>query len=1194
MKRIRIAVAINALLFLCFSGGHSLGQSDQWSATSMIDAPSPRRTHTAVWTGTEVIIWGGYGDTFDVNTGGRYDPVNDQWRVMTTVDAPTERERHSAAWTGTEMIVWGGSHFGNYFDTGGRYDPLSDSWRATSVVDAPEPRRDHAAVWTGSKMIVWGGYCCSSTTQVVNTGGVYDPISDTWVALPTTNAPPAAGDTVGLWTGTEMIIWGGKSGPGYLNTGGRYNPFTNTWFPMSGIGAPPARSAHVAVWTGTEMIVWGGEGPSGVLSDGGRYDPISDQWAPIATANAPAARSHVYTAVWTGQEMIVWGGAAGGSFLDTGGRYDPDTDTWTPTTMIEAPSARHAEVPVWTGSQVVVWGGGSYNSAYLSTGARYGTTLAAPATYCESVKLLPCNLEAGDGLGSRERVSIHGDLVIAGAVGDDDANPGSSECNSGAAYVLRREVTDWVLEAKLLAPVPTCGKRFGHVTSFDGLRLLVGTIGFSQDEFGEVYVFRRENQTWIYETELVTSVIETGSRYGWAVSIDGDWAVVGAEGENDGNGSGPNIFTGAAYAFHRDHVSGQWASIAERLTAPTGDQGSADYFGYSVAVNGDWLAIGANRDDGISGSVYMFHRASNAWLLAQPKLKSFGTPSPLTDNVYFGESVAMQNGTLAVGAPFYGDFFRAGATYVFRLSGSTWIPEVRLTADNATQGDEFGTIVAIDGQRIVSSAFVDDQGGANAGSAYVHRRLAGGAWIQEANLLPSDIAAADLFSYGIGISGDLVAAGASGNDQAGLNAGAAYVFDLTGVRCSDSPICCTEPEVCNGVDDDCDGGVDEGFEAFLEVCNGADDNCNGLIDEGDPEGGSPCVTGQPGVCASGTLYCDAGSLLCIADQGPSCEICGNGLDDDCDGTIDETTDDIDGDGIANCDDNCCDAYNPTQLNQDADAFGDVCDCDPTPTEVGSTVTVQQGAVGDCDDDPATPDVPCTEIRWTAVPGIDEYHAYRGYFTVGNDFEYNHQCLSSNVFGTTTTEPFEPRRATFFYYLITSKCPVGESESDLGTDSAGTPRPQPFVCPDPTMDLDGDGTFEALDNCPGAVNETQSNVDSDAHGDICDNCPPDVNDDQANLDADALGDVCDPDVDGDTILDDGDGSGTAGDGRCTEGNTLACDDNCPRNANPGQEDTDTNGGPDGVGDACDNCANDSNPGQEDSDDDGLGDACDPSP
>ncbi len=124
-----------------------------------------------------------------------------------------------------------------------------------------------------------------------------------------------------------MIVWGGYSFDvysgiySYFGTGGKYDPQMDSWIPAS---PPLSRSDPTAIWTGSEMIVWGG----GVSNTGVRYDPTMDSWTSTSTINAPAARAG-QSAVWTGSEMIIWGGWNGnGSFFDTGGRYDPTTDSW--------------------------------------------------------------------------------------------------------------------------------------------------------------------------------------------------------------------------------------------------------------------------------------------------------------------------------------------------------------------------------------------------------------------------------------------------------------------------------------------------------------------------------------------------------------------------------------------------------------------------------------------------------------------------------------------------------------------------------------------------------------------------------------------------------------------------------------------------------------------------------------------------
>ena len=245
--------------------------NNSWTATNVTNAPASRTEHTAIWTGTEMIVWGGYSDNLGFNTGGKYNPSTDSWTATSTANAPFARWSHSAVWTGNEMIVWGGSAS----NTGGRYNPATNSWTATSISKAPTGRWDHTAVWTGSEMIVWGGL--DAFGFVLNTGGKYNPNTNSWTSTSTTNAPDARYHHTAIWTASEMIIWGGGdvgqpgTAPAFFKTGRRYNPNTDTWTATSTTNAPVGRFQHTAVWTGNEMIVWGGTSQPGVTNTGGRY-----------------------------------------------------------------------------------------------------------------------------------------------------------------------------------------------------------------------------------------------------------------------------------------------------------------------------------------------------------------------------------------------------------------------------------------------------------------------------------------------------------------------------------------------------------------------------------------------------------------------------------------------------------------------------------------------------------------------------------------------------------------------------------------------------------------------------------------------------------------------------------------------------------------------------------------------------------
>ena len=362
---------------------------DTWTPTSVINAPDGRQFHTAIWTGSEMIVWGGNGPGGPLfNTGGRYNPTTDSWTATSTINAPAGRWIHTAVWNGSEMIVWGGGGPNDTsFNTGGRYNPGTDSWAATSINNVPAARGDHTAVWTGSEMIVWGGtFFDGQNNHYLNTGGRYNPATDTWTATSTTNAPSGRFRLTAVWTGSEMIVWGGWDDTNPFNTGGRYNPSTDTWTATSTTNVPGGRFAHTAVWTGSEMIVWGGSDHYFYLNTGGRYNPGTDSWTATSTTNVPDGRFY-HTAVWTGSEMIVWGGTffvicnPQSLWVNTGGRYNPGTDTWIATSTTNAPHGRAFHTVVWTGSEMIVWGGyteGLY--IYFNNGGRYCAQSNPPPT----------------------------------------------------------------------------------------------------------------------------------------------------------------------------------------------------------------------------------------------------------------------------------------------------------------------------------------------------------------------------------------------------------------------------------------------------------------------------------------------------------------------------------------------------------------------------------------------------------------------------------------------------------------------------------------------------------------------------------------------------------------------------------------------------------------------------------------------
>lgn len=330
-----------------------------WIAGSTAGEPLPRFGHTAVWTGTEMWVWGGTLPDASLTTasGAAYRPDADAWTPLPTVGAPSARTGHSAVWTGQSIIVWGGTGQGLYLNTGARLAAGAAVWQPLSANNAPAGREGHVSAWTGRQMLVWGG---RNFEGLLRDGALYDPALDQWTALPTNGAPTARYAATAVWAGDALIVWGGQGPNGRLGDGARLRFDAQgqplAWEPLATSNAPTARAGHSAIWTGQLMIVWGGMGPSGPLNDGARYDPSSGLWQPLSTNQAPMAR-HLHNAVWTGREMLILGGAAADGTSPPPHAYEPGANVWRPLSTTGNPPGRSLATAVWTGSEVLHFGG---------------------------------------------------------------------------------------------------------------------------------------------------------------------------------------------------------------------------------------------------------------------------------------------------------------------------------------------------------------------------------------------------------------------------------------------------------------------------------------------------------------------------------------------------------------------------------------------------------------------------------------------------------------------------------------------------------------------------------------------------------------------------------------------------------------------------------------------------------------------
>jgi N-acetylneuraminic acid mutarotase len=336
-----------------------------------------RILHSAIWTYSEMIIWGGGSEHQFYSSGGVYDPGSDRWRSMSERGAPSGRWGHAAVWTGREMIVWGGrSSFtpaGHHRD-GAIYDPRTDSWRPMTQEGAPSGRSQMAAVWTGEQLIVWGGWADGG--QCPATGAAYDPRIDRWTDLPVDNTPEGRVEPACVWTGREMIVWGGllEGERRSTATGARYDPETRRWTPLPADGAPAPARGHSAIWTGREFMVWGGanvdetSGRNIGTNSGAVYSSAENHWHPIPVSAALHGRLY-HVAAWTDTELVVWGGGDQETgCLASGGIFNPNSGSWRAVSEEGGPSARSMSTAVWTGEGMLIYGGSTGGtSAFAET-----------------------------------------------------------------------------------------------------------------------------------------------------------------------------------------------------------------------------------------------------------------------------------------------------------------------------------------------------------------------------------------------------------------------------------------------------------------------------------------------------------------------------------------------------------------------------------------------------------------------------------------------------------------------------------------------------------------------------------------------------------------------------------------------------------------------------------------------------------
>ncbi len=368
-------------------------------------------------------------------------------------------------------------------------------------------------------------------------------------------------------------------------------------------------------------------------------------------------------------------------------------------------------------------------------------------------------------------VSISGDYVIIGAANDDIG----SNSNQGSAYIFHRSGTTWTQQVKISADDGDALDFFSHSVSISGDYAVAGANGDDDNgsSSGSAYIFHRSGSTWTQQAKITADDGLDGDSFGHSVSISGDYTIIGAYKDEVGGNSGQ----GSAYVFHRSGTT--WTQQAH-ITADDGAGG--DSFGYSVSISGDYAIIGAQSDEvggnSSQGSAYVFHRSGTSW---SQQAKITADDGSASDN--FGNCVSISGDYLIVGAVAddVGSNNNQGSAYIFHRSGTTWTQQTHITADGGAASNNFGTSVSISGDYAIIGVQSDEVGGNVAqGSAYIYYK-SGTTWTQQTHITAEDGAISDLFGFNVSISGDYAIVGAY-DDDVGSNGdqGSAYIFHRSG------------------------------------------------------------------------------------------------------------------------------------------------------------------------------------------------------------------------------------------------------------------------------------------------------------------------------------------------------------------------------------------------------------------------------
>jgi hypothetical protein len=391
----------------------------------------------------------------------------------------------------------------------------------------------------------------------------------------------------------------------------------------------------------------------------------------------------------------------------------------------------------------------------------------------ETIKMVPTGGSEDDKFGTS--VAIYGHDVLVGAIYNDEGSD-----NGGASYFFTKQSDKpwyWLTQTKKILPTKYAGNSlnyYGSSVSLDSNTAVIGSYGHS-NQTGIAYVVEYNGTDWITTAQLSASDGEIYDKFGGNVSISGDDIVIGANSDDD-NGT----FSGSAYVYSKP--VGGWVNMTETAKLLPSDGVARHDFGESVSICGDNIVIGADNDHETAedaGAAYVFTKPITGWINTTETAKLLASDGTTGD--HFG-NVSISKDNIVVTATFDDqDGSYSGSAYVFTKPSGGWKDTTEnaklLPSDGATY-KYFGGTVSIFENDIVIGAAGDSENASSSGAAYIFTMPVGG-WSsmnETAKISASDPAASDNFGSSVSIHEDLVAVGAYRDDDNGTNSGSVYTY----------------------------------------------------------------------------------------------------------------------------------------------------------------------------------------------------------------------------------------------------------------------------------------------------------------------------------------------------------------------------------------------------------------------------------